>query len=86
MVHVLSSPTPRAFFLGMVVVVGGWVRPPSLPLWDTDACARSVPFSTKQKCKAKVKETSSSVISRKKNRHSDPPPPFGGAEVLEAPN
>ena len=34
-------------------------KPP--PLWDTDACARPVPFSTKQKCKAKVKEKSSSV-------------------------
>ena len=50
------------------------------PLWDTDACARPVPSGTKQKCKAKVKEKSSSVtchrhLSRKKNRHSTPPPP-----------
>ena len=30
-------------------------------LWDTDACARPVPSGTKQKCKAKVEEKSSSV-------------------------
>ena len=31
------------------------------PLWDTDACARPALFRTKQKCKAKVEERSSSV-------------------------
>ena len=33
----------------------------STPLWDTDACPRPVPSGRKQKCKAKVKEKSSSV-------------------------
>ena len=35
--------------------------PPKPPLWDTDTCARPAPSGTKQKCKAKVKEESSSV-------------------------
>ena len=39
--------------------VGGWLGPGRWvggmgppPLWDTDACARPVPFGTKQKCNA----------------------------------
>ena len=40
--------------------------PPPLPLWDTDACARPALFSTKQKCKAKVKEESSSVTCHRR--------------------
>ena len=35
--------------------------PPPLPLWDTDVCARPALFRTKQECKAKVEERSSSV-------------------------
>jgi hypothetical protein len=38
----------------------------SPPLWDTDACARPALFSTKQKCKAKVKEESSSVTCHRR--------------------
>ena len=38
-------------------------QPPRPALWDTDACARPAPRGTKQKCKAKVKEESSSVTS-----------------------
>ena len=43
---------------------GASVNPP--PLWDTDACARPVPSGTKQKCKAKVKEESSSVTCHRR--------------------
>ena len=39
---------------------------PQTPLWDTDACARPVPSGTKQKCKAKVKEKSSSVTCHRR--------------------
>ena len=35
-------------------------------LWVTDACARAVPSGTKQKCKAKVKEKSSSVTCHRR--------------------
>ena len=37
------------------------LRPPPPGLWDTDACARPALFRTKQECKAKVEERSSSV-------------------------
>ena len=40
--------------------------PPPPALWDTDACARPVPSGTKQKCKAKVKEKSSSVTCHRR--------------------
>ena len=57
---------------------GGSLAP---PLWDTDACARPVPSGTKQKCKAKVKEKSSSVTCHDKtlmctsaNQLAPPPP------------
>ena len=43
-------------------------RPPTPPPppWDTGACARPVPSGTKQKCKAKVKEESSSVTCHRR--------------------
>ena len=40
--------------------------PPPRALWDTHACARPVPSGTEQKCKAKVKETSSSVACHRR--------------------
>ena len=45
---------------------GGSLGLDANPLWDTDACARPIPSGTKQKCKAKVKEKSSSVTCHRR--------------------
>ena len=62
---------------GLIWRVGGLVgqnprnagispSPPPPALWDTDACARPVLFSTKQECKAKVEERGSSVTCHRR--------------------
>ena len=61
--------------------------PPPPSLWDTDACTRPALFRTKQRCKAKVEEKSSSVtchrrLSQKQIDTQNPPPPPRPAAVL----
>ena len=54
---------PRVETPAMLLCASPAYPPP--PLWATDACARPVLFSTKQKCKGKVKKESFSVTCRR---------------------